>query len=159
MREGKVMSRYTLRLCDVCEVLYNEKDYYLNNTFENMVLPDLENPFNAPDIDTIISKVRTKIFDFDYPKPNNSDETKKALETKIIKHYYMREIGFGSWGRFKLALNEKLNLIMPYFNDLYKDYIIEIVKARRNVNSDGEKRGKVDELLIHNYERKEIGLF
>ena len=30
------MSRYTLRLCDVCEVLYNEKDYYLNNSFENM---------------------------------------------------------------------------------------------------------------------------
>lgn len=114
------MSRYTLRLCDVCEVLYNEKDYYLNNSFEQMVLPDLENPFNAPDIDTIISKVRTKIFDFNYPKPNNSDETKIALETKIIKHYYMREIGFGSWGRFKLALNEKLNLIMPYFNDLYK---------------------------------------
>ena len=46
-----------------------------------------------------------------------------------------------------------------YFNDLYKDYIIEIVKARRNVNSDGEKRGKIDELLIHNHERKEIGLF
>lgn len=114
------MSKYSLRLCDVCEMLYNEKDYYLNVAFKDMALPDLTNPFDTPDVDTIISKVRTKIFNFNYPLPNNSEDKKVELETKIIKHYYMREIGFDSWGRFKLALNEKLNIIMPYFNDLYK---------------------------------------
>ncbi len=31
----------------------------------------------------------------------------------------MHEIAFETWGRFKLALNERLNLIMPYYNELY----------------------------------------
>lgn len=114
------MSKYSIRLCDVCEMLYNEKDYYLNVAFKDLALPDLNNPFDTPDVDTIISKVRTKIFNFTYPLPNNSEEKKVELETKIIKHYFMREIGFDSWGRFKLALNERLNMMMPYFNDLYK---------------------------------------
>lgn len=36
--------------------------------------------------------------------------------------------------------------------DQYKDYKIETVKAIRSINSDGEKRGEVDEVLIRNYE-------
>ena len=143
------MSRYTLRLSDVCEILYNEKDHYLNVPYEDIVLPDLPNPFNEPDIDTILEKVRPKIFDFTYPLPNNSEEKKKELEIKILKHYYTREIGFDSWGRFKLALNEKLNLIMPYFNDLYKSIelqgdnplsnneIKEVKKTTNTSNSSG----------------------
>jgi DNA adenine methylase len=35
--------------------------------------------------------------------------------------------------------------------DQYKDYKIEIVKANRAINSDGDKRGEVDEVLIRNY--------
>lgn len=46
-----------------------------------------------------------------------------------------------------------------FFEDLYNNYIIESVKARRNINSDGEGRGKVDELLIYNKKKKEIGLW
>ena len=38
-----------------------------------------------------------------------------------------------------------------FFDDLYKDYNIERVYARRNINSNGDKRGKISELLIKNY--------
>lgn len=38
-----------------------------------------------------------------------------------------------------------------FFDELYKDYKIERVYARRNINSDGDKRGKITELLIRNY--------
>lgn len=38
-----------------------------------------------------------------------------------------------------------------FFDELYKDYIIERVYARRNINSKGDKRGKISELLIRNY--------
>lgn len=38
-----------------------------------------------------------------------------------------------------------------FFDDLYKDYIIERVYASRSVNVDPEKRGKLTELLIRNY--------
>ncbi len=38
-----------------------------------------------------------------------------------------------------------------FFDELYKDYTIERVKASRNINSKGYKRGKLNELLIRNY--------
>lgn len=36
--------------------------------------------------------------------------------------------------------------------DLYKDYRIEIVQAKRTINSKGNKRGEVNEVLVMNYE-------
>lgn len=38
-----------------------------------------------------------------------------------------------------------------FFDELYKDYIIERVYASRFVNANSEKRGKLTELLIRNY--------
>lgn len=38
-----------------------------------------------------------------------------------------------------------------FFDNLYKDYTIERVYARRSINSNGNKRGKISELLIRNY--------
>ena len=38
-----------------------------------------------------------------------------------------------------------------FFDDLYKDYIIERVHASRYINSNPQKRGKLTELLIRNY--------
>ena len=41
----------------------------------------------------------------------------------------------------------------PFFDNLYKDYFIERVWAARMVNSNAAKRGKLTEILVHNYER------
>jgi len=71
--------------------------------------------------------------------------------------------GFGKEEQIKLkkfcdSLNEKgvkfllSNSVTDFIKDLYKDYHIEIVKVPRNINSDGNKRGKVNEVLIRNYE-------
>ncbi len=38
-----------------------------------------------------------------------------------------------------------------FFDDLYRNYNISRVKARRNINANGEKRGELNELLIINY--------
>lgn len=38
-----------------------------------------------------------------------------------------------------------------FFDDLYKDYQIERVKAKRSINANPEKRGELSELLITNY--------
>ena len=56
----------------------------------------------------------------------------------------------------KLSVN---NLILlsnsspegDFFNDLYQGFYINKIKAPRNINSVGTKRGKVEELLISNY--------
>lgn len=39
-------------------------------------------------------------------------------------------------------------------NELYKDFNIHIIEAKRNINSNGKKRGKVEELIITNFENK-----
>lgn len=39
-----------------------------------------------------------------------------------------------------------------FIKDLYKDYKIFTIKANRAINSNGEDRGEVDEVLIKNYE-------
>ncbi|MBN2892168.1 MAG: DNA adenine methylase, partial [Bacteroidales bacterium] len=41
-----------------------------------------------------------------------------------------------------------------FFDDLYSNYNISRVKARRNINANGNKRGQLNELLITNYEYK-----
>jgi len=39
-----------------------------------------------------------------------------------------------------------------FFDDLYKDFLIERVLAKRFINSVGEKRGAINELIIRNYQ-------
>ena len=39
-----------------------------------------------------------------------------------------------------------------FFDDLYEGYFIERIKAKRAINSNGNKRGEITELLIKNYE-------
>ena len=38
-----------------------------------------------------------------------------------------------------------------FFDELYKEYNIRRVRARRNINSNGSERGEINELLITNY--------
>ncbi len=46
-----------------------------------------------------------------------------------------------------LLSNSATNFIL----ELYRDYKIEIVKAKRVINSKGDQRGEVDEVLVRNY--------
>ncbi len=40
----------------------------------------------------------------------------------------------------------------PFIRELYKDYEIITVKAKRSINSNGNKRGEINEVLVRNYE-------
>jgi DNA adenine methylase len=44
------------------------------------------------------------------------------------------------------------NSATSYIMELYKNYIIEIVQVNRPINSDSTKRGKINEVLVRNYE-------
>ncbi len=48
-----------------------------------------------------------------------------------------------------------------FFGNLYSDYNISVVKARMNINSDGAGRGKINEILISNFNKNygNISLF
>ena len=39
----------------------------------------------------------------------------------------------------------------PFFDDLYREYYITKLFARRNINSKGDKRNKITEILVKNY--------
>ena len=44
------------------------------------------------------------------------------------------------------------NSATPFSADLYREYRVEVVQARRTVNSIASKRGDVDEVIVRNYE-------
>lgn len=71
--------------------------------------------------------------------------------------------GFGKEEQLRLAevfkrLDAKGVYVMlsnhntKYINELYSDYNIHVIEAKRNINSNGHKRGKVEEVIITNYE-------
>lgn len=65
-----------------------------------------------------IDKASPEIFNFTYPI--FSEDYRLELQRKILMHYYTREIGFETVALWQLFLNERMNLIMPYYNELYK---------------------------------------
>lgn len=75
------------------------------------------------DVGEIIEKARLKIFDFPYPIFDQN--YKPVLESKILMHYYTREISEETYGLWKLRLRTKLNEIMPYYNQLYNSELIK----------------------------------
>lgn len=75
------------------------------------------------DVEQVIKNCLAKVFDFNFPIFDES--YRPVLETKILRHYYTREIGLETVGLWKLKLNTKLNEIMPFYNQLYKSELIE----------------------------------
>lgn len=60
---------------------------------------------------------RDKIFDFDYPLTSNI--SKEDFEVMILNNYMMRRIGYETPTAFKIALDVKLNSIMPIYNKMF----------------------------------------
>ena len=121
------MSKYTTELRYICE---------------SSLGMDKNGGYNA--VKDIIANSRPNIFNFDYPI---FDEAyRNVLETKIIKHYYTREIGLESVGLWKLKLDTKMNEIMPYYNQLYKSELLEFnplynfnITRDHNVKANGNR--------------------
>ena len=54
------------------------------------------------------------VFDFTYPLSEKVNKT--DFECMILKHFMMRRIGYDTMTAFKIALDVKLNEIMPEYN-------------------------------------------
>lgn len=85
------------------------------------------------EIDNQIHKANKTIFDFDYPIFNETYRT--VLQDKIIRHYYMREIGCETFGLWQMMLCDKMNEIMPYYNQLYNSQLLEIEPLINNMST------------------------
>lgn len=100
------MSKYTTELRFICE---NYAGYDESTGLSN--------------VDDVIEKSRSKVFDFDFPIFDES--YRNVLENKIIMHYYTREIASETVGLWKFWLRTKMNEIMPYYNQLYRSATLE----------------------------------
>lgn len=74
-------------------------------------------------IEDILTAAAPKVFNFDFPIWDES--YRLPLEIKILRYYYTREICEETVGLWKLRLQNKLNLIMPYYNKLYDTTLIK----------------------------------
>lgn len=100
------MSKYTTEVRFICETAagYDESKGF-------------------DDVESILTAAAPIVFNFNFPIFDES--YRLPLERKILRHYYTREIGEESVGLWKLRLDDKLNMIMPYYNKLYESELIK----------------------------------
>lgn len=100
------MSRYTTEVRYICETAAG-----------------LDSSVGYNDIEQVIKNSLPKVFDFNFPI---FDEAyRSVLETKILRHFYTREIGMETVGLWKLKLCTKLNEVMPLYNQYYRSELIQ----------------------------------
>ena len=75
------------------------------------------------------------LWDFEYPSFYEGEQ-KKAFEQKVIDHYYFRQIGSETVGRFLHQFRTKVREIMPYYIQLYESekYMDELEDPFATVN-------------------------
>lgn len=83
----------------------------------------LENSSGADNVDEVIAGAWNKIFTS--KAPFFDENYRSVLCQKILKHYYLREICCETVGVWKLWMNERLETIMPYYNQLYNSELIK----------------------------------
>lgn len=96
----------------------------------------LSESIGCGDVDDVLNKSWNKIFT---SKVSFFDENYRGvLCRKILKHYYLREIGCETVGIWLLWMNTKLEEIMPYYNKLYES---ELIKFNPMYDVDWSRKG------------------
>ena len=93
------MSNYTTQVRYICE------------TFAG-----LTESAGVNDVNTIVEQAAPKIF---MNFPIWDEEYRLTLETKILKHFYLREIAHETVGLWRLRLDTRMNELMPVYNKMY----------------------------------------
>ena len=92
-------------------------DYDLPPTIYSILKSFVYYDDTQPKIKDLASTGRENIFDFEYPLSTHVD--KEDFEVMILNHFLMRRIGYDTMTAFKIALNVKLNEIMPIYNKMF----------------------------------------
>ena len=109
------MSKYTTEVRFICEEAIG-----------------LEKSVDRTSVESVLKQAYPLIFDPDLllydpatDTVNTASSHKEELFTKILRHYYTREIGLETAGLWKLKLNTRMRELLPYYNQLYKSANIE----------------------------------
>ena len=117
-------------------------DYDLPPTIYSILKSYVYYDDTQPKIKDLASTGRKNIFDFDYPLSEHVE--KEDFEVMILNHFLMRRIGYDTVTAFKIALNVKLNEIMPIYNKLFD------ALDGWNIFNDGERVVETGENTIEN---------
>lgn len=95
------MSKYTTQLRFICESSLQNRDIDIS----------------ALTVDEIIEQSIPYVINFNFPIFD--ENYRNVLLHNIIRHFYTREIGAETVGRWQLFMNSRMNLIMPKYNLIY----------------------------------------
>jgi len=119
--------------------------YFINNDIE-IVKKDFAHVLNL-----------AKKGDFVYFDPPYDDMDNKKSFTSYTKDSFGRNDQIRLFEVVK-ELTERGVFVMvsnhntSFIQELYKDFKIDVIKAKRMINSDSTKRGNIEEVIIRNYE-------
>lgn len=124
------------------ENLLNVHSYLTNNNITILSVDFEEAVMNAKEGDFVY---------FDPPYDSDTNTFNSYTETGFNKDEQRRLAKV-----FKYLDSKKVKVMLSnhntiLINELYKDYNIYIIEAKRNINSNGKKRGNVEEVIITNY--------
>lgn len=74
--------------------------------------------------------------------PIFDENYRETLNNNIKDYFYFEEIGFETPARFCFKLKQKMNLIMPYYNKLYKSELLKI-EPFLNISTENELIEKI----------------
>lgn len=120
----------------------------INNYFVNNKITILNGDFK----EAVKSTQKGDFVYFDPPYDNIKEDT----FTSYTEQGFNRDDQVRLFNCFK-ELDKKGVYVMlsnhntSFINELYKDYNIRIIYAKRSINSKGNKRGNVEETIITNY--------
>ena len=134
------------------------------NTYDAQNLGIIHSYFNFNDVKILCCDFEDSVKDakkgdfiyFDPPYDSDTSSTFNSYtEQGFGKHEQERLFKvfkeLSDRGCFVMLSNHNTTLVQA----LYKDFNIHVIEAKRNINSNGKKRGKVEEVIITNYENEE----
>lgn len=148
---------------------------HFNVPFGKYAQPGIFDENNLRNVSEVLQRVEIKKGDFETCEDLADDETfiyfdppyRPISKTSSFSTYHKAEFSDDDQRRLAALfhrLNEKGAKLMlsnsdpknenaedNFFDDLYKGFRIERVKASRAINSNGAKRGQINELIISNY--------
>lgn len=116
--------------------------YRIMNSMVNYDIPEED----QVRIKNLAESTHARIFNFTYPL--STKVSKHDFEIMILNHFIMRRIGYQTFTAFQIALENKLNEIMPMYNKMFD------VLDEWNIYNDGVKQTRIssDEHLRHDTE-------
>lgn len=121
------MSKYTTEVRYICEQKSGLEESKGFNSVDNVISKSWDKIFTSS----------VNFFDEDY---------RQVICKKILKHYYMREIGCETVGLWILWMNTRLEEIIPYYNQLYEStklkynplYDVDITRRHNRTGSENK---------------------